>query len=72
MERRARSVRTEVLAGFATLIVTFGAVALYALVRQRSAVAAVPMTTMSCVTTKMKTGKMPTPQAMTPTVRPSS
>lgn len=41
MERRARSVRTEVLAGFATLIVTFGAVALYALVRQRSAVAAV-------------------------------
>ncbi|MEZ4391966.1 MAG: ATP-binding protein [Polyangiales bacterium] len=41
MRRRSRSVRSEVLAGFATLIVTFGAVALYALVRQRAAVAAV-------------------------------
>lgn len=37
----SRSVRSEVLAGFATLIVTFGAVALYALVRQQGAVAAV-------------------------------
>lgn len=41
MSRRSRSVRSEVLAGFATLIVTFGGVALYALVRQRGAVAAV-------------------------------
>jgi nitrogen fixation/metabolism regulation signal transduction histidine kinase len=41
MAPRSRSVRSEVLAGFATLIMTFGAVALYALVRQRSAVAAV-------------------------------
>ena len=37
----SRSVRSEVLAGFATLIVTFGAVSLYALVRQQGAIAAV-------------------------------
>lgn len=39
MASRARSVRTEIVAGFATLIVSFGAVAGYSLSRQQRAVA---------------------------------
>jgi hypothetical protein len=40
MAPRRRSVRTEIVAGFAAVILAFGAVATWSLVRQRRSVAA--------------------------------